>query len=86
MVAVMPGDDGDAQTLGILFLTYRLTYTHARSLTRTLQHTHTLTLTLPRTFTLTQSDPQKNKMHIWGSPRRVIFIYIYTHTVTCICL
>ena len=53
MVAVMPGDDGDAQTLGILFLTYRLTYTHARSLTRTLQHTHALTLTPPRTFTLT---------------------------------
>ena len=73
MVAVMPGDDGDTQTLGILFLTYRLTYTHALSLTCTLQHTYTLTLTPPRIFTLTHSDPPKNKMHIWGSPRRVIF-------------
>ena len=39
MVAVMPGDDGDEQTPGILFLTYRLAYTRAHALTLTLQHT-----------------------------------------------
>ena len=39
MVAVMPGDDCDEQTPGILFLTYRLTCTRARALTLTLPHT-----------------------------------------------
>ena len=34
------------------------------------------TLTLPLTFTLTQSDTQKNKMHIWGSPSRVIYLLV----------
>ena len=75
MVAVMPGDDGDAH-----LQTHIQTHIHPRTLshppTPTHTHTHTLTLTLtltpPRTFTLTQSDPPKNKMHIWGSPRRVI--------------
>ena len=50
MVAVRAGDNGDEQTPGMLFLTYRLTYTRAHALTLTLPHTlshsHSLSHTL----------------------------------------
>ena len=67
----MAGDDGDEQTPGVPLLTYRLTHMRAPALTLTLPHTLSRAHP-PLTSTLTQSDTQKNKMHIWGSPRRVI--------------
>ena len=63
MVAVMPSDDGDEQTPGILFITYRLAYTRAHALTLTLPHTlshsHSRAPWDPLNFSVLSWDLQK---------------------------
>ena len=64
-------------TLSWARLSHIQTHIHTRTRSRPHTPTHILTLTLPLTFTLTHSDVQKNKMHIWGSPRRVISLSFF---------
>ena len=64
-------------------LSHIQTHIHTRTRSHPDTPTHTLTLTLPLTFTLTQSDTQKNKMHIWGSPRQVIFDFVLFFLFVC---
>ena len=75
MVAVMPGDDGDAQTLGSSFsLTDSHTHAHTLSPSHSNTHSHTHTPSHIHTHTVRLTKEQDAHM---GFPASSNFIHIY---------